>query len=53
MLNKESLEQFIKKYQTDIENVTREYCQHLFLSFLYQQVKSEKLLFKGGTAPCS
>lgn len=50
MLNKESIEQFIKKYQTDIENVAREYCQHLFLSFLYQQEKSERLLFKGGTA---
>lgn len=50
MMNKESLEQFIKKYQTDIENVAREYCQHLFLSFLYQQARSEKLLFKGGTA---
>lgn len=50
MLSRESLEKFTKLYQTDIENVAREYCQHLFLSFLYQQPESEKILFKGGTA---
>jgi predicted nucleotidyltransferase component of viral defense system len=50
MLSRESLEKFTKLYQTDIENVAREYCQHLFLSFLYQQPNSERLLFKGGTA---
>lgn len=50
MLNRENLEKFTKLYQTDIENVVREYCQHLFLSFLYQQPDSERLLFKGGTA---
>ncbi len=50
MLNRENLEKFTKLYQTDIENVAREYCQHLFLSFLYRQPDSERLLFKGGTA---
>ena len=50
MLSKENLQKFTKLAQTDIENVAREYCQHLFLSFLYQQKESEKLLFKGGTA---
>ena len=50
MLNRENLEKFTKLYQTDIENVTREYCQHLFLSFLYQLPEAEKLLFKGGSA---
>ncbi len=50
MLSKENLEQFTKSKQTDVENVAREYCQHLFLSFLYQQPRSERLLFKGGTA---
>lgn len=50
MLSKESLEEFTKKQQTSLENVVREYCQHLFLSFLYQQSDSEKLMFKGGTA---
>jgi len=33
-----------------MDNVMREYLQHLFLSFLYQEKKSELLLFKGGTA---
>ena len=33
-----------------MDNVVREYLQHLFLSFLYQEKKSEALLFKGGTA---
>ncbi len=50
MLSRENLEEFINKEQTTLENVVREYCQHLFLSFLYQQPNSEKLLFKGGTA---
>lgn len=50
MLNIENLEQFAKVKQTDIENVAREYFQHLFLSFLYQQPGSANLLFKGGTA---
>lgn len=50
MLSPENLGQFTKLYQTDTENVVREYCQHLFLSFLYQESGSERLLFKGGTA---
>ena len=50
MLSKENLEEFTKKEQTSLENIVREYCQHLFLSFLYQQPDAEKLLFKGGTA---
>lgn len=50
MLNIENLEEFTSRYQTDPDNAVREYCQHLFLSFLYQQPGSEKLLFKGGTA---
>ena len=33
-----------------MNNVIREYIQHLFLSFLYREEKSEFLLFKGGTA---
>ncbi len=31
-------------------NVRREYYQHLFLSYFYQQKNSEKVYFKGGTA---
>ncbi|MBI5466486.1 MAG: nucleotidyl transferase AbiEii/AbiGii toxin family protein [Candidatus Kerfeldbacteria bacterium] len=50
MLNRENLEKFTRQQQTDIKNVVREYCQHLFLSCLYQEAGSEKLLFKGGTA---
>ena len=50
MLSEENLKKFIKIQQTGIENVAREYCQHLFLSYLYQNPESEKLLFKGGTA---
>ncbi len=50
MLTRANLEQFTKQAQTKLENVVREYCQHLFLSYLYQQPRSEKLLFKGGTA---
>ncbi len=50
MLTRANLEQFTKQSQTKLENVVREYCQHLFLSYLYQQSRSEALLFKGGTA---
>lgn len=50
MLNIKNLEKFTDQAQTSIQNVVREYCQHLFLSYLYQQPRSEQLLFKGGTA---
>lgn len=50
MLNIKNLEKFTNQNQTSIENIVREYCQHLFLSYLYKQAGAEKLLFKGGTA---
>ncbi|MEW6610215.1 MAG: nucleotidyl transferase AbiEii/AbiGii toxin family protein [Patescibacteria group bacterium] len=50
MLNQESLEKFTKRMQTSPGNVLREYGQHVFLSFLYQERGAERLLFKGGTA---
>lgn len=50
MLSTENLGQFTKSQQTTLDNVVREYCQHLFLSYLYQHTGSERLLFKGGTA---
>jgi len=50
MLSIANLEKFTRQTQTSVENVVREYCQHLFLSYLYKQSGSEKLLFKGGTA---
>ncbi|MDD2731866.1 MAG: nucleotidyl transferase AbiEii/AbiGii toxin family protein [Candidatus Pacebacteria bacterium] len=50
MLNIKNLEKFTDQAQTSIQNIIREYCQHLFLSCLYKQPGAEKLLFKGGTA---
>lgn len=50
MLNLETLYQFTRLHQTSLDNILREYCQHLFLSYLYQEPRSELLLFKGGTA---
>ena len=50
MLSRDNLEKFTKQGQTSVQNVVREYCQHLFLSFLYKNPGSEKLLFKGETA---
>ncbi len=50
MLSIKNLEKFTNQAQTSIENVVREYCQHLFLSYLYKQPGSERILFKGGTA---
>jgi predicted nucleotidyltransferase component of viral defense system len=50
MIHLTSLQKFANLYQTTIENVIREYLQHLFLSFLYQEKGSGKLFFKGGTA---
>jgi predicted nucleotidyltransferase component of viral defense system len=50
MLSIKNLEKYTKQFQTNIDNIVLEYCQHLFLSYLYQEYGSEKLLFKGGTA---
>ncbi len=50
MLSRDNLDKFTKEQQTTSDNVVREYCQHLFLSYLYQQPGAERLLFKGGTA---
>lgn len=50
MLSLKTIEELTKKYQTTEVNVAREYCQHLFLSHLYQKKSSEFILFKGGTA---
>jgi len=50
MLGREIIKQMaIQKKTTEI-NIAREYIQHLFLSFFYQERKSEQVLFKGGTA---
>lgn len=50
MIEAKTLKQLSARYQTTMNNVVKEYLQHLFLFFLYQEKKSESLLFKGGTA---
>jgi predicted nucleotidyltransferase component of viral defense system len=50
MLTLENLKEFTDKNQTRLENIVREYVQHLFLSSLYKIKGSERLFFKGGTA---
>ncbi|MBI5399018.1 nucleotidyl transferase AbiEii/AbiGii toxin family protein [Candidatus Saganbacteria bacterium] len=50
MLTEENLQEYINKFQTNKNNIVREYIQHLFLANLYKGRTSEKLLFKGGTA---
>lgn len=49
MISEEIISDLTTKYQTDIVNVRREYFQHLFLSYFYQQPKAESIFFKGGT----
>jgi len=50
MITRQFITDIATKYQTIESNVAREYCQHLFLSYFYKKPKSEKVLFKGGTA---
>lgn len=50
MIEKILIQQLSNRYQTTVDNIVREYFQHLFLAQLYQEKRSEKLLFKGGTA---
>lgn len=50
MISSEQITLFATKLQTTQLNIRREYIQHLFLSYFYQQSGSEKILFKGGTA---
>lgn len=50
MIDIKTIRQLAIKWQTTELNVAREYCQHLFLSYFYQQQGSEMMIFKGGTA---
>lgn len=50
MLSSDKLRDLAVKKQTTELNVKREYVQHVFLSYFYQQPYSEKIFFKGGTA---
>lgn len=44
------IDDLARKYQTTGQNIRREYCQHLFLSYFYQQSEISGVCFKGGTA---
>ena len=50
MISRQFITDLSTKYQTSEQNIAREYCQHLFLSYLYRLKGGEKMLFKGGTA---
>ena len=50
MITQEQIEKLTIKWQTTELNVRREYLQHLFLSYFYQQSQAKRVLFKGGTA---
>ncbi|MRR29408.1 hypothetical protein EG834_03530, partial [bacterium] len=50
MITIEAIQAFATKLQTTELNVRREYYQHLFLSYFYQQPSSDLVYFKGGTA---
>ncbi len=50
MLSLSSIKNFAKKFQTNEINICREYFQHLFLSYFYQEELADRIFFKGGTA---
>ena len=50
MITLEQIKKLALKYQTVELNVRREYFQHLFLSYFYQQPHAKRVFFKGGTA---
>lgn len=50
MISEDLIIELTNKYQTSEQNVRREYFQHLFLSYFYQQPKAANIFFKGGTA---
>ncbi len=50
MISEETIRTLANKFQTTDTNIRREYFQHLFLSYFYQQPNSEHIFFKGGTA---
>ncbi len=50
MITAEAIRALAVKFQTTELNVRREYCQHLFLSYFYQQSLTDQVYFKGGTA---
>lgn len=50
MISKKIIEKLATKVQTSPENIAREYLQHLFLRYFYQDKLAQNVLFKGGTA---
>lgn len=50
MIAKDQIKELSLKYQTLELNIRREYFQHLFLSYFYQQPQTDLIYFKGGTA---
>lgn len=50
MLEESLIKTLAVKFQTTELNIRREYAQHLFLSYFYQQAEAKKVWFKGGTA---
>ena len=50
MITTEAIRTLAAKLQTTELNVRREYCQHLFLAYFYQQSLTDQVYFKGGTA---
>ena len=50
MISHDALRALATQSQTTELNIRREYCQHLFLSYFYQQPLTDQVYFKGGTA---
>lgn len=50
MITAETIRTLAAKLRTTELNVRREYCQHLFLSYFYQQPLTDQIYFKDGTA---
>lgn len=50
MIAQGQIRQMAIKYQTNELNVSREYLQHLFLSYFYLKPLADNIYFKGGTA---
>lgn len=50
MISESVIKNLANKLQTTELNIRREYVQHLFLHYFYQQKDADKVYFKGGTA---
>ena len=50
MISDQAIRSLARKFQTTELNIRREYFQHLFLFYFYQQPLADQVYFKGGTA---